>query len=342
MLDESDFIARYDKTNSLAVIEAQPEQLLHKYVDLKGLKAAKITNIVLAAMGGSALAAEFIKSWVSDRLELPFEIVRDYELPAYVDSGSLVVCYSYSGTTEETIASLNEAIERSAQVVVMASGGPLLNTAKRNNLPHCALPDGFQGRYAVLNGVRAWAQLLDSLGLVPGIVAELEGASKWVQDETLSWVHDSPTDANVAKQLASALLGHSIVVYGGPTLASIAMKWKVDFNENSKNIAFWNWLPEMNHNEFSGWANPKDHGMKVIELTSDLDNPQVAKRFAATNSLLSSRFAPITIDVEGTTKCEQMVWAFMLGSYVSAYLGILNQVDIGTLPAVDKLKQRLT
>jgi glucose/mannose-6-phosphate isomerase len=150
-----------------------------------------------------------------------------------------------------------------------------------------------------------------------------------------------PTKDNVAKQIASDVLGRGIVIYGGLSLAAVAMKWKVDFNENSKNLAFWNVLPEMNHNELSGWTKPQDHGMKVIELLSDLDNPQVIKRFEVMNSLLSNRFAPITIDVKGDTRSEQMVWAFMLGSYASAYLGILNQTDIGALPLVSKLKQRL-
>jgi glucose/mannose-6-phosphate isomerase len=342
MLDEADFIARYDKSDCLAVIGDQPDQLLHRYSALTGLGDAKFTNIVLAAMGGSALAAEFIKNLTSDRLMVPLEIVRDYQLPAYVNSNSLVVCFSYSGSTEETIASLKEARERGAQVVVMASGGELLDIAKREDLPYCALPGEIQGRYGVLNGVRSWAQLLDELGLVPGLVQEVEAAGKWVKGQAEAWGAEMVIDNNSAKQIASELLAHSVVVYGGPTLSALAMKWKVDLNENAKNLAFWNWLPEMNHNEFSGWAHPRDHGFKVIELTSNLDNGQVGKRFVATNSLLSSRFAPISIEAVGKTKCEQMVWTFMLGSYVSAYLAILNQVDIGTLPLVDKLKQRLT
>jgi glucose/mannose-6-phosphate isomerase len=342
MLDEADFIARYDKSDSMAVIGEQPEQLLHKYSALTGLGDAKFTNIVLAAMGGSALAAEFIKNLTSGRLMVPMEIVRDYHLPAYVNSSSLVVCYSYSGSTEETIASLREARKRGAQVVVMASGGALMETAKKEGLPYCVLPGEIQGRYGVLNGVRSWAQLLEELGLAPGLVEEVEAAGRWLMGEAEAWGAETETDSNSAKQIASELVGHSVVVYGGPTLSGLAMKWKVDLNENAKNLAFWNWFPEMNHNEFSGWAHPRDHGFKVIELTSNLDNEQVGKRFASTNSLLSSRFAPIIIQAAGKTKCEQMVWTFMLGSYVSAYLGILNKVDIGTLPLVDKLKQRLS
>jgi glucose/mannose-6-phosphate isomerase len=341
MLDQPDFIARYDKSDSLAVIADQPSQLLNKYPPIPGLKEVKFSNIVLVAMGGSALAAEFTKSWLSDRIKVPFEVVRDYRLPEYVDGKSLVVCYSYSGTTEETISSLQEAQNRGAHVVVMASGGPMLESAQTDGLPFLALPSAIQGRYGVLNGVRAWAELLEALGLVSGLVGELEAAANKVSGDLESWRPSNPTGENEAKRIASELVGHPVVVYGGPVLASLAMKWKVDLNENAKNGAFWNWLPEMNHNELNGWTHPQNHGFKVVELMSSLDNEQVAKRFAAMNKLLSDRFAPITVVAQGESRVEQMVWAFMLGSYVSAYLGILNQVDIGTLPLVVKLKAAL-
>jgi glucose/mannose-6-phosphate isomerase len=223
----------------------------------------------------------------------------------------------------------------------VASGGSILEIARRDELPFFELPSVPQGRYGVLYGVRAWAQLMDTLNLTSGLVVELVHSGHSVAVDASEWLPSVPTKDNVAKQIASDVLGRGIVIYGGLSLAAVAMKWKVDFNENSKNLAFWNVLPEMNHNELSGWTKPQDHGMKVIELLSDLDNPQVIKRFEVMNSLLSNRFAPITIDVKGDTRSEQMVWAFMLGSYASAYLGILNQTDIGALPLVSKLKQRL-
>ena len=97
----------------------------------------------------------------------------------------------------------------------------------------------------------------------------------------------------------------------------------------------------MNHNELSGWSHPREQLFKVVELRSQLDHPQVSKRFEVMNRLLSDRFAPIQIESAGETKLQQLLWTFMLGSMVSAYLGILNKTDIGTLPLVDKLKQRL-
>jgi glucose/mannose-6-phosphate isomerase len=342
MLDEADFRARYDKDDALGVLAGQPEQLRHEFARPEGLGGRKVAQIVMAGMGGSALGGELARNWLGDRLAVPLELVRDYTLPAYAGPETLVVCVSYSGGSEETLAAYAEARKRKAQVVVMASGGKLLEAARADGVPGYELPSEVQGRYGVLYGLRAWAQLLETVAGLEGLVDELEEASGWVRGEVAAWLGEVPAETNEAKQIAAELLGHGVVVYGGLILPAITLKWKLDLNENAKNVAFWNNLPEMNHNEFSGWGHPRRPGLKVVELTSSLDHSQVQKRFEAMNSLLSSRFAPIEVRVQGETKLRQMLWAYMLGSMTSAYLGMLNQVEIGTLPLVGKLKERLT
>lgn len=351
MLDQTDFITRYDKSDALGVIARQPEQLRRDYEVKLGTEFEGIRQIVVAGMGGSALAAELVKSWLSDRLPVPMVIVRDYGLPAFVGPDTLVVASSYSGNTEETLAALERAEELKAKIVVMASGGKLLEEARakghgRRPLlpeghPHFDLPAGIQPRMAVWYGVRAWVELLEDAGIVEGATSELEAAVDWLVDEVKAWTADVPTVDNAAKQIANELLGHPVVVYGGPVLATTAMKWKIDFNENAKHLAFYNYLPEFNHNEFQGWAHPEQSGLKVVELRSDLDHPQVQKRFDVTNRLLSDRFAPIEVQAKGETKLEQMLWVQLLGDFVSAYLAFLNGIDPTPVDMVEKLKQEL-
>jgi len=150
------------------------------------------------------------------------------------------------------------------------------------------------------------------------------------------------TAENPAKQLAEAFKGHPIVIYGGPTLALPAMKWKIDLNENAKSLAFYNYLPEFNHNEFLGWGHPEKSGLRVVELQSTLDHPQIQKRFTATNRLLAGMMPdPIVVTAQGKTRLEQMLWTVLLGDYASAYLAFLNQVDPTPVPLIEKLKREL-
>lgn len=343
MLDEADFIARYDKSDALGVIAQLPQQLTHDYAATAALvePMPELKAIVLAGMGGSAQAGEFIKTWLGDRLTVPLVIVRDYALPAFIDRNTLVVASSHSGNTEETLSTLAEAEKRGARIVVISSGGKLGEAAKRQNYPLFEQPSGLQPRMAVLYAVRALVTLCEHLGLVQGAVDELATAGKWLDGQMGSWKAEVPTTDNVAKQIAEAMVGHVGVVYAGPTLGFAAMKWKIAFNENAKNIAFYNYFPEFNHNEFIGWSHPERSGLKVIELQSSLDHLQVQKRFEVSNRLLSDVFAPVQVQAEGETAVAQLVWTIALGEYVACYLAFLNGVDPSPVDLVEKLKVEL-
>ncbi len=342
MLDHADVISRYDQHDILGVIADQPNQLRQSYSTAGLGKFKKPTAIVVAGMGGSAIAAEFIKNWLGDRLPVPLVIVRGYELPAFVDKTTLVVASSYSGNTEETVSCLKDAEKRGAMIIELTTGGHLDVEAKAHHLIELTVPAGLQPRLAVLYGVKALATVIESLGLLTGIKQELEAAADWVESQLGPWTPTTPTEENSAKQLAKAFKDHPVVIYGGPVLAMPAMKWKIDINENAKSLAFYNYLPEFNHNEFLGWGHTGHSDLVVVELQSNLDNTQVKKRFSATNRLLSGDMPdPIVVTAQGKTKLEQMLWTILLGDYASAYLAFLNQVDPTPVPLIEKLKHEL-
>lgn len=341
MLDNLLEIQKLDKSNALGIIAGQPNQLRHEFNVQLSSKTYK--NIVVAGMGGSALAAEFIRSWLISRLPMPFEISRDYSLPGFVSGDTLVIASSYSGNTEETLSALTEAENKGADIVVISAGGKLAEVARDKGYPYFEVPAGLQPRLAVLYGARALADILVSLGILEGIVAELTDAAEWMEQHYSTWTAEVQEENNLAKQIALLLQNHGVVIYGGPTLLLPAMKWKIDINENAKNVAFWNHFPEFNHNEFNGWISfaPKD--LKVVELLSSLDHPQVQKRFEVTNRLLSGKMpTPIQVQVEGETKLQQMMWALILGDFVSAYLAFLNDIDPTPVDLIEKLKKELT
>lgn len=342
MLDQPDVIARYDKSDALGVITGLPGQLAHTYPVPDGLAdMTGITSIVLTGMGGSAQGAEFINTWLSDRLSIPVIIVRDYEIPAFIGPDTLILASSYSGNTEEALAAIHHAADKKAHIVVITSGGKLLEIAKERNYPLYVVPSGFQPRFAVLYDVRAIASVIQALGLAEGILDELEASGTWLEGQLGAWSPAVATIDNPAKRIAEQLVGHPVVVYAGPSLKFAAMKWKIAFNENAKNIAFYNYLPEMDHNEFIGWEHPKRSGLKVIELLSDLDISQVIKRFEISNKLLSEYFEPIKVHADGETRLQQLVWTIGMGEYVATYLAFLNGIDPTPVDMVEKLKAQL-
>lgn len=343
MLDDPAATKRGDPHNALGVAAAQSQQLLYSDYDLKLEKPARIDNVVLTGMGGSALAGLICRDWWDDQLGIPFVISRDYRLPKYVGKHTLVIASSYSGNTEETLSATDDAAQKGARIIAIAAGGKLQQLAQDNHYPFAQLPGGFQPRMAVWSAVRVLADVFDQLSLVNGAVEQLKATQPNLEAATDNLLPAVATEQNQAKQLAQQLNGKTPVIYAGPTLASAAYKWKISFNESAKNVAFCNVFSEFNHNEFMGWtAKPDDKPFAVVELQSDLDHPQIQKRFAVSNQLLGGKMPePILIKAEGKSRIEQLLWSIQLGDFTSLYLALLNNVDPTPVELIEKLKQQL-
>jgi glucose/mannose-6-phosphate isomerase len=340
LLDDLKYIHDRDSEDALGVAEKQWQQLTHTYeVDLS--RFTDIQNVVLAGMGGSSLPAVFLRSWPGTNV--PFEIVRDYNLPTYVGEHTLVISSSYSGNTEETLSALAEAESRGAQIAVIAAGGKLADAAIEKQYPTFTIPGGIQPRMSSFYFLAAFVQLLEPLGLIAqGSTAELAGAGEWLKDQN-QWRADVQVKDNTAKQLALELVGKSVVVYSGPKLFPAANKFKICLNESAKNVAWVNQYPEFNHNEFIGWSShPVDKPYAIVDIRSSLEHPRVQKRFEVSERLLSGkRPSAEVINPQGDTLIQQILWACNFCDYVSLYLALLNNVDPTPVDLVEKLKKSL-
>ncbi|HSX05942.1 MAG TPA: bifunctional phosphoglucose/phosphomannose isomerase [Candidatus Saccharimonadales bacterium] len=341
MLDDLKLIHQKDPSDALGVVGDQWKQLQHDY-GITFTPTTEIRNVVLGGMGGSAWYAMFLQSWPG--LAVPFEIVRDYNIPRYIDEHTLFIASSYSGNTEESLSALTEAEERKAQICVVAAGGKLVDRAKEAGYPLYQVPGGIQPRMSSFYMLTALVQLLEPLGLVPeGSLQELREAGDWLSGQTGAWAVTVPTGNNPAKQLAQELMGKSVVVYGGPKMFPAANKFRICLNENAKNVAWGNQIPEFNHNEFIGWSShPVDKPYGIVELRSTLEHPRVQKRFEVSNRLLSGlRPAAHVINAQGDSVIKQLIWASNMGDFVSLYLAFLNGVDPTPVDLVEKLKAEL-
>lgn len=345
MLDDSNVIRQRDASDALGVAATQHEQArFSAEVTNADHDNREITRVVVAGMGGSALAALQVKSWLEPVLLVSLEVVRTYDLPAYVDASTLVIASSYSGNTEETLSCYQQARERGAQVAVIASGGVLQKWAANDDVAHVALPGGVQPRMGVIYNLRALTALLAHFGVVSwAYFDEISASANWLREQTERWLPGVTTDKNDAKQAALLLVGKTPVFYAGHIMAPVAYKWKISLNETSKNVAFWNEYPEFNHNEFMGWAShPVEKPFAVVDLMSQFEHPQILKRFTISDRLLSGRRPKATVvTLEGDTVLRQMLWASVFADFVSIYTAILNGVDPTPVDLIEKLKKEL-
>jgi glucose/mannose-6-phosphate isomerase len=345
VLDDLKLIHQRDGKDALGIAEKQWKQYLHNF-EFSWSPPRNIENVVVAGMGGSGLAATAAKVWPG--LNVPFEIVHDYSLPSWVDEKTLVICSSYSGNTEETLACLKQAIDQtgddSPMLIVVASGGVLIESAKDKKLPYVQLPEGFQPRMTFGYQLRALIEIFIQAKLLDDLcVRELESAANKLEGDIKQWLPAVKTTDNFAKELALELAGKSAVIYSGPLLSPAAYKWKISINENAKNIAWYNELPEFNHNEFLGWTSHPGHKpYAVVDLRSDKENERIQKRFDVSQKLLSGkRPAPLVVDAAGNSLAEQLLWTVALGDFVSLYLAILNGLDPTPVDIIERLKSEL-
>jgi len=342
MLDDLKYIHERDAQDALGTAEKEHDQLRYEFV-IEPFRFEP-ANIVYAGMGGSALALLLSTTWPG--YKLPFEVVRGYDIPQYVSAGPLFIASSYSGNTEETLSALEQAEEQGAKIMVIAGGGKLVEKAREHNYPLVLLPQTGQPRYAVFYNLKALLSLLNACNIINDaeLHQPLEMAADYLAKAAQLWRPDVPTKNNPAKQLAQELMGKSIVVYGGPKMFPAAYKWKIDFNENAKQLAWVDQLPEFDHNEFIGWSKqPVDKPYAIIELRSDMEHERIQKRFVVAEKLLSGmRPAPYVVKPEGDTLLEQLLWAVNFGDFVSIYLALLNGLNPAPVDLVEKLKQAMT
>jgi glucose/mannose-6-phosphate isomerase len=299
-------------------------------------------GLVVSGMGGSAVGARLALGALGPRLRRPFAIADGYALPAWTGPDHLVLCSSYSGGTEETLAGYDDALERGAPRVVATTGGALAERARRDGVPVIPLPGGFQPRAAVGYGLVAALEAAALSGAAPSIRDEIESAAVLAERLAGEW-GPGGADDGAAKALARRLHGSVPVVTGAELTAPVAYRWKCQFNENAKVPSFSSALPEADHNEVVGWPASGSLGPFSAVFLEDADgHPRNLARSELTAEL--ARGAATTVEriaPQGESRLERLVSLVLLGDLVSLYLAVLRDVDPVDIAPIDQLKAAL-
>jgi len=342
-------LEKLDPEHIFTAINDQPAQLRQDYGDsmrsaISADEGIGITNIILAGMGGSALAGSIAKNWLFTRLGVPFELVRGSTMPAYANNHTLVVISSYSGNTAETIQAYNNARKNNCKVVCFTNGGKLKEMAQDDNITVFELPTVSQPRLAVFASLKALVCLLIELSLVTetDMRRELEDAADFLDTQKVAWAPEWQKN-NLAQDIAKELANKEVIIYTSPLLGSAGYKLKIDINENAKQVAYMNVFSELNHNEMQGWIFPKEKNVASLVLASSFDSEDTTKRIHTTQEVLKDHgYTPRVITSAGSNHIQQLLYTIILGDYISAYLAILNGVDPTPVDLVEKFKKLLT
>ncbi len=306
-------------------------------VESARLEPGDSAGLLVCGVGGSAIGGDLAAAALGDRLTWPLLTVRGYALPSWATREWTVLCSSYSGGTEETLACFEAAGSLGARRVVASTDGALVEVARAAGDPVIGLPGLLPApRTAVAYMLVCAAEVAAHAGVAPRIADELESAAAFLEKHRAELQY---TAAEIAAQLEGAVP----VVHGAGPTAAAARRWKTQLNENAKVAAFFSELPEANHNELCGWkAGAARGGLAAVLLEDAGQHPREKRRFELTAASIEAEGATVVrVEAAGETRAERLLWTVMLGDLVSLAVADARGVDPLPIEAIDSLKVAL-
>jgi glucose/mannose-6-phosphate isomerase len=338
-------IAAVDSTRQLDDILALPDHLRDALwrVESANLEPHNATGgLIVAGMGGSAVGGALARAALGDRALRPIVVIRGYGLPPWTAPESTVLCSSYSGDTEETLAAYEAAGALGARRIVATTGGKLAAAARADGVPVIPLPGGFQPRAAVGYSVVVALEVAALTGAGEGLHSEIDVAAARTEELIADWGPGGAQE-DFPKELARGLRQTVPQIAGSGLTAPIAYRWKTQFNENAKLPAFSHEIPELDHNEIVGWAGAGELGRFSAVFLDDSDlHPRIRQRIELTRGLIAGEAAAtFRIESVGESATERLLSLVFLGDLVSLYIAVLRGIDPGPVEMIDRLKSTL-
>ena len=335
----------------ISLIQDYPEQLLQGIAIAKKLEIPssykKFKNIVATGMGGSGIPGDYLRVLLKDELDIPFVGNKQYDLPRFVDKDTLVLAISYSGTTEETIAAFHNARKVGAKIIGLTSGATLGALCKEYNVPCMLVPAGRQTENIFWFSNFRSIDGSSTLKITSNKQVQLEKSSETLKQMKEDLKPEVPANKNTAKSIALGLLERIPIVYGVRDFTdAVALRWKQEFNENSKLFAGYDSFPELNHNELVAFDSTlvKQGLYKTILLRHEGETPKIAKRMELSKKILTQRKLDfIEVFSRGQSPTEKLLSLTYIGDIISVYLAAARGVDptpVGTISSIREIMSK--
>jgi glucose/mannose-6-phosphate isomerase len=348
-LDDPGALAAVDPHDALGAVERTPEQWLEAITRARSCEGLPtrhgINGIVYCGMGGSGIGGDVLAAIAAESGTVPVTVVKGYRLPSWTGPNTLVICASYSGDTEETLACFDEACDRKARTIVIATGGALAERARSLRVARLAPVEDLQPRQALASIALPALVIAEQLGLIADIAGDLTETEGVLASRVAAYGRDVATGENDAKKLALQLETRVPHIWGQEgVLAVAAVRWRTQLNENAKVAAFSSMLPELDHNEVVGYerGSPGIGDLAIVALRMPAENPRIGHRIDATLERVRD-LVGCTLEARaiGESALARLMSAILLGDFVSVYLAVRRGVDPTPVTAIEELKRRL-
>ena len=306
-------------------------------------QVATNSEVLFAGMGGSGIAGDYAAA-VAAPSGTRVTVHKGYgPVPLWaVRQRPLVIAASYSGNTEETLDFAVSAHESGLPVASITTGGRLGALSSDYHWASVRVPTGMQPRAAAGYMIGAALQILESAYAIDdqrlSIKEAADLADSGLADGSAEWVK--------AEEIATGLSGRIPIIYGGGPLSGVvAQRWKTQINENAKVAAWYSLLPELDHNEITGWETLPEvtkETLAVVALRDRSDHDRIDARLAHTRALTEDAVPWVgEVSSKGVSLLARLVSLTTVGDLVSWMLAEQAGVDPVPVATIEKLKKLL-
>lgn len=348
-LDNIKSMQDLDKENILGNICDLPDQVERCWNDWQTIAIPtpyiNAKSVLILGMGGSSQGGGIVANLAHQSSKIPIEVLRDYDIPGWVDKNTLVIAVSYSGETEETISAFSQAIKITDKLITISTGGTLASLGSQHKAIHYKILYGSQPRAAMgfmLTSVLAVFKKLNLIELTNDDVKEAVLLMRALQKKIGVEIAER---RNLAKTLAQKFSNRFPIIYGAGNLSEVARRVKSQFNENAKTASFYEIFPELNHNALVGFDFPNEIRQKLhfILLQSKYSHPRTILRENITAQILEQKKLSYDSIMMQPTGCPfaEIMQMITLTDFMSYYLAMLNNTDPSPVEIVEVFKEKL-
>ena len=237
-------------------------------------------NVVVCGLGGSGIGGNIVRDIVYNESALPLFSVKNYDIPNFINSDTLVIVSSYSGNTEETLSALKKCIQKNAEIAIITSGGKLKSFAQKNNLNHILVPGNHPPRAMFAYSFVQIFYVLYNYNVINDFFINSIKQAISLLNKKKNKIKEQ------AKFIAEKLFNTTPVIYVADGFEGVAVRFRQQVNENSKMLCWHQVVPEMNHNELLGWR-INTNNLSVIFFRNKLDNKRNQIRIDINKSVIS-------------------------------------------------------
>ena len=342
-------MVKIDKDNMYGSIWDFPENIIEaiglgESINLKN-KYSDINKIIVAGMGGSAIGGDVVYSLVGNEINIPYSVIRGYDIPVWVDSSTLVICSSYSGNTEETIEILGKAKSAGAKICAITTGGSIGKLCEKYSFDKVIIPSGLQPRAALAYSFIPILFVLLKMNIISNKFLEWSVKASDLIKKNRE-IFSKKNDNNPVWLLAKKIYDKIPIIYAdSEILNTAAVRLKGQICENSKILAYHNTFPEMNHNEIVGWE--RNENLFPLYFVIWFSDKEMNERNRARKKIMMEMLNKIGInqynlEVEGNNFEERFLLLIHYGDWLSYWCAILHKIDPSPVNNIKILKNKLS